>query len=183
MNDFKKASLLKKKECSLKAEVNLDLGEDDNPLTVFESTVRLDDLVDSIEDQSNLYAQQNGRNFVTDAGEIKAFLGINFVMGINKLPSMAEYWRIDEFIGNEEIKAATTRNRFQEVLRNLHFVNNDDRTEDSPKDFKIRPIIDHLNSAFKEAMSDADEQSIDEHMIKFKGKSSMKQYIKSKPIK
>ena len=32
-------------------------------------------------------------------------------------------------------------------------------------------------------MSDADEQSIEEHMIKLKGKSSMTQYIISKPIK
>ena len=27
------------------------------------------------------------------------------------------------------------------------------------------------------------EQSIDEHIVKFKGRSGMKQYIKSKPIK
>ena len=32
-------------------------------------------------------------------------------------------------------------------------------------------------------MSDAKEQCIDEHMTKFKDKNSMKQYIKSKPIK
>ena len=32
-------------------------------------------------------------------------------------------------------------------------------------------------------MSTANEQSIDEHMVKFKGRSGMKPYIKSKPIK
>ena len=32
-------------------------------------------------------------------------------------------------------------------------------------------------------MSDADRQSIDEHMTKFKGRNSCKPYIKNKPIK
>ena len=32
-------------------------------------------------------------------------------------------------------------------------------------------------------VSNDSEQSIDEHMVKFKGRSGMKQYIKSKPIK
>ena len=47
----------------------------------------------------------------------------------------------------------------------------------------MRPMIDHLNSKFSEVLSNDSEQSIDEHMVKFKGRSGMKQYIKSKPIK
>ena len=52
----------------------------------------------------NLYAQQNGKQIVTDKEEMKAFLGTNYVMGINKLPMIADYWRVDEYIGNEGIK-------------------------------------------------------------------------------
>ena len=47
----------------------------------------------------------------------------------------------------------------------------------------MRPVIDHLNLKFYEVLSNDSEQSIDEHMVKFKGRSRMKQYIKSKPIK
>ena len=47
----------------------------------------------------------------------------------------------------------------------------------------MRPVIDHLNSKFSEVLSNDSEQSIDEHMVKFKGRSGMKQHIKSKPIK
>ena len=47
----------------------------------------------------------------------------------------------------------------------------------------MRPVIDHPNSKFSEVISNDSEQSIDEHMVKFKGRSGMKQYIKSKPIK
>ena len=44
-------------------------------------------------------------------------------------------------------------------------------------------MIDHLNSNFSEVLWNDSEQSIDEHRMKFKGRSGMKQYIKSKPIK
>ena len=54
--------------------------------------------------QPNLYAHQNGRNFTVTKEELKAFLGINFVMAINKLPTIAEYWRVDNLIGNDGIQ-------------------------------------------------------------------------------
>lgn len=40
-----------------------------------------------------------------------------------------------------------------------------------------------FNSCFQAAMKNSKRQSIDEHMIKFKGHNIMKQYIKYKPIK
>ena len=43
----------------------------------------------------------------------------------------------------------------------------------------MRPVIDHLNSKFSKVLSNDG----DEHMAKFKGRSGMKQYLKSKTIK
>ena len=45
-----------------------------------------------------------GNNLLPMKEEMKAYLGINYVMGINKLPTIADYWRVDEYIGNEGIK-------------------------------------------------------------------------------
>ena len=47
----------------------------------------------------------------------------------------------------------------------------------------MRPVIDHLKSKFSEVLSNNSGQSIDEHVVKFKGRSGMKQYIKSQLIK
>ena len=82
---------------------------------------------------------------------MKAFIGINFVMAINKLPTIAEYWRVDNLIGNDSIQNRMIRNRFCEILQNLPSVDNrkDDKTD---KAFKIRPVIDHLNSKFSEVL-------------------------------
>ena len=38
----------------------------------------------------------------------------------------------------------------------------------------------HFNSSFSNAVSNDELQSVDEHMVKFKGRSSMKQNVKKK---
>ena len=74
------------------------------------------------------------------------------------------------------------RNRFCEVLQNLHLADN--RKEDkADKAFKTGPVIDPLKSKFSEVLSIDRKQSIDENMVKFKSRSGMKQYITSKPVK
>ena len=89
--------------------------------------------------------------------------------------------RVDNVIGNDSIQNTEHNNRFCEILQNPHFADNrkDDKTD---KAFKMKPVIDHLNLRFSEVLSNDSEQRIDEH-IEFKGRSRMKQYIKSKPIK
>ena len=95
-------------------------------------------------------------------------------MAINKLTTIAEYWRVDNLIGNDGIQNTMIQNHFCEILQNLHFADNreDDKTD---KAFMMRPVIDHLNSKFSEVLLNDSEQSIDEHMVKFKGRSGMKQ--------
>ena len=112
---------------------------------------------------------------------MKAFLGINFIMGIDKLPSLEDYWSTDKCIGNDKIQNVITRTRFQSILQNLHFPNtdNDNKTD---KSYKIRPTIEHLNKVFAKSLSNSPFQSVDKHMCKIEGRSSMNQYIKSKPI-
>ena len=63
--------------------------------------IGLEELVELIVEQSNLYAHQNERNFTVTMEELKSFLGINFVLAINKLLMSAEYWRVDNLIGND----------------------------------------------------------------------------------
>ena len=149
---------------------------------MFSSVTGLKELLELRVEQANLYAHQNGRNFTVIKEELKAFPGIKLVMAVNKLPTIAKYWRIDNLIGNDGIQNTMIRKRFCEILQNIHF--EDDRKDDKKdKTFKKRRVIDHLNLIFSEVLSNDSEQSMDEHMVKFKSRSGMKQYIKSKPIK
>ena len=105
--------------------------------------------------------------------ELKGFLRINFVMAINKLPTIAEYCIVDNLIGNGGIQKTMIWNRFWEILQNLHFADNrkDYKTD---KAFKMRPVIDHRNSKLSEVQLNDSEQSIDENMGRLKGRSGMK---------
>jgi len=49
--------------------------------------------------------------------------------------------------------------------------------------YKFRPLIDKLNQEFHRQCVATSSQSIDEAMILFKGRSSLKQYMPMKPIK
>ena len=75
-------------------EIQPNLNETVSPIEIFSLVTGLEELIESIVEQSNLYAHQNGINFTVTKEELKAFLGINFVMAINKLPTVAEYWTV-----------------------------------------------------------------------------------------
>ena len=85
MRTFK---FVKAGKCTLEANVLIDIPENANPLLIFEETKNLNELVKYICDQTNLYSIQNGREFATNPEEIRAFLGINYIMSISKLPNV-----------------------------------------------------------------------------------------------
>ena len=88
-------------------------------------------------------------------------------MSISMVPQHRYYWDADPFIGNDGIRSTITRERFMELLNNLHFADNskDDKID---KGYKLRTMIDHLNDAFHAAMSDSTAQSIHDYMTKFR---------------
>ena len=45
----------------------------------------------------------HGTNFTITKEELKAFLGINFFMALKKLPTISEYWTVDNLIVNDSI--------------------------------------------------------------------------------
>ena len=93
-----------KKECTLEAEVLVDLDHGSTPFDIFQTVTGMNELLEIIVTETNRYATQKVCNFETTEDEMKAFLGINFIMGINKLPSLEDYWLIDKYIGNEKIQ-------------------------------------------------------------------------------
>ena len=66
-------------------EIQPNLNETVSPVKIFSLLTGLEELLEMIVEQSNLYAHQNGRSFTVTKQELKAFLGINFGMAINKL--------------------------------------------------------------------------------------------------
>ena len=110
-----------KQECHLVPEIHPNLNETVSSIEIFSLVTDLEVLLELIVEQSNLYAHQNGRNFTVINEELNTFLGINFTMPINKLPTIAEYWTVNNLIGNGGIQNTMIRNSFCEIIQNLHF--------------------------------------------------------------
>ena len=148
---------------------------------ILQMVTGMNEILEIIVTETNRYATQKGCNFKTTEDKMKVFLRINFIMGINKLPSLEDYWSTDKCIRNEKIQNVMTRARFWSILQNLHFSNNDndDKTD---KSYKICHVIKHLNKVFAESLSNSPSQSVDKHMCKFKGRLSIKQYINNNPM-
>ena len=103
-------------------------------------------------------------------------------MAGNQLPNISMYWDCEHFIGNNGIQNIFTRGGYHEILQNLHFADNS-KQDQTKKGYKICPIIDHLNKPFQESYLNEPKQNINEHMIKFKGRFSVRQYLKMRPIR
>ena len=65
----------------------------------------------------------NNLDVFTTFEEMKAFLGVNFIIGINELPSIFHYLDLNNTIENARIQKVFTCNCLKNILQNLHFAN------------------------------------------------------------
>ena len=96
--------------------------------------------------------------------------------GVFCLPSYKLYW--DRDLRYDVIASKMSRDRFQFLLVNLHFVyNSTSKPVDDPEHdrlFKIRPMIKFILQAMRQ-LEPKERHSVDEQVIPFKGRSHMRQ--------
>lgn len=158
-----------------------------SPLEIF-NCLFPDDLLNVIVHQTNIYIQQKNKNAqLITKDELQLFLGINIMMGVKRLPSYRDYWSSNPQLNVPYISSVMTVVRFGFILGNLHI--SDNSTEPKKGDpnydklYKLKPLLSTLQKTFKTNWKPSKYQSVDESMIKFKGRSSLKQYQPAKPIK
>ena len=103
-------------------------------------------------------------------------------MGYHVLPALHDYWQTNPDLGVPYTANVTSLKRIEEIQRyndNARITDHDDPDYDHT--FKVRPVLIFFNESFWSAMAPTKFQSIDEHMICFKG-HIIKQYVKGKPI-
>lgn len=159
-----------------------------------------DETLDRVVLQTNLYARQR-REAEPDkhrtswidvtVEEFRAFLGLCFLMGVIDKPQTKQYWSTSPLLNTPYFPEIMTRDRFTQIMRYIHFVDNSRNpndgiaTNDANYDtlWKVRWILDALNSKFKSEYVPKQNISIDETMIPFKGMVHFKQYLPAKPTK
>jgi hypothetical protein len=138
-----------------------------------------------LQETNRLHFKQSGRTPPILEREIRQFLGITMYMSVVSLPDRRMYWAKDYRV--DIIADIMTRDRFEEILRLLHFSNSDlQPASDScgyDKLYKIRAVLDSIGAHFMEFVDFEPHLSIDEQMVPFKGKHGLKNYMKGKPCK
>lgn len=148
-------------------------------------TVLSDKVIDKLVFQSNLYLIQKQKRIqpITEQ-DLYGFFGLDFLFSYHRLPQTRNYWCSDVDLNVPVVSHIMTRERYKQVLSVLHCNDNLSVPEDN-KDrlYKLRPLITALNENFQKFRLPDQFQSIDESMVRFKGRSSLKQYNPMKPIK
>ena len=114
-------------------------------------------------------------------------VGLLIYFGLETLEFYTDYWTTtgDSFLlyGRSFAgRSIISRNKFFSLWGFLHVSDID--TEDlSDQLCKVRPMMEHLNDSSQRYFQPDLNISIDEGMVKSKGRFPMCQYIKSKPVK
>lgn len=116
--------------------------------------------------------------YETDKAEMKIFLGLFLHMGEFSLPSIPHYWCENELYKTSFWRDRMSRNRFQLILRFLHFADNLQQNDD--RLFKINPVLHHFNNTMEKIYSPKRELCIDESMVLWRGRLLFRQYMKEK---
>ncbi|XP_008189593.1 piggyBac transposable element-derived protein 3-like [Acyrthosiphon pisum] len=115
----------------------------------------------------------------TSATEIKSLIAIQMIMGCLKYPKKEMYWTRKYRVNI--IADTMTKNRFFSLRQHIHLINNLDIPRNNKDKFvKVRPIFDTLNIRCQQLPVERN-LSVDEQIVPFKGKLSVKQYMKGKP--
>lgn len=106
-------------------------------------------------------------------------MGIILWMGLARFPDMSDYWSKSALYKNE-IKSKLSRNRFELLLRSLHFSDNDANVVTTDRLRKIKPLLEQLNERYMYAIVPGQSVCIDESLVPFRGRLVFRQYIRNK---
>ena len=126
-----------------------------------------DGIMEFICEESIRYAISKGNHsFTIDTNTLKAFIAILLVSGYVDLPRRPMYWEHNEDTHNTAVSSLLSQNRFDEIMQNLHFVDNSNPDKED-KFVKVRPLIDKLYEQCFASYLPEQSVSIDESMVPY----------------
>ena len=111
------------------------------------------------------------------AKELEVFFGLLMHTGTISLPSIEYYWKTSEGYNLDFWKKRMSRNRFQLILRFLHF-NNEEQVDGRLS--KINLLSQHFNETMDRIYKPRRKLCIDKAMVLWRGRLVFRQYVKNK---
>lgn len=107
-------------------------------------------------------------------------------MCIKRLPNYRNYWSSAPDLHDNYVSSLMSVKRFSWLLSLIHFNDNQHQPKRGEpyydKLYTIRPFLDQIGQHFLKLYRPHRDVVVDEAMVKFKGRSSLKLYMKDKPI-
>lgn len=100
----------------------------------------------------------------TTSDEMYVFIAITMLMTRNKKLEIAEYWSTDPYLHSPIFGQLMSRNRYQILLRFIHFCNNENQI---PNDslFKIDMVLQSIRKNFRDILVPFKNLVIDESLM------------------
>ncbi|XP_043472990.1 piggyBac transposable element-derived protein 3-like [Leptopilina heterotoma] len=124
--------------------------------------------------------RQNGYNLSKD--DFDAFVGIIILSSLNQRKSQRDYWCTDELLACKPIVSAMSRTKFEDVKSKIKMSKSEDENSED-KAWRVRVPLEIFRKNLKQFGFFLTCLSVDEMMLKFYGRTVMKQFIKGKPIR
>ena len=141
-----------------------------------------DTMIRLIADMSNRHqVAQTGRSLLLKPDECRRFFGVNMLMSVLRFPWMRMYWAGRTRL--PVISDAISRDRFFKIRSCLKIVSDADVPDEVKSEdrlWKVRPLLKCIREGCLR-LPRPKEVSIDEQMVPFSGKTSLKQYMPGKP--
>lgn len=118
----------------------------------------------------------------TDEDEIRKFIGIILLMGLVQFPQIKLYWSKGNMYGCQMNKDTMPRDRFQLLLKFVHFCNND-LDPGNNRLYKVENFVNKFNVNCKSVLTPGTKLVIDESMVPWRGRLKFRVYNKSKSSK
>lgn len=131
------------------------------------------------------YARRDGSWEEVTPLEMMRFIAIIIYMGIVEVPRLHLYWSTGSIYSGLLPSKIMPRNRFVALLAFLHVSDPDDFASEATvgKIWKVSWLLKHINQTSANFFQPKRDLSVDERMVKSKGRSGMRQYIRDKVTK
>lgn len=165
------------------SEINPDISFSGNKPIDYFNYFCDSSLLQKIVEETNRYATQNP---ITKSSHMKTwspvtktelenFLGVSILMGHVRKGDVQSYWSTDLLLHTPIFGQIMSRDRYIQILRCLHFHNNEDIVNHPL--VKIKPVIEHVQNKFSTVLTPGKNLCIDESLLLWKGRLRFKQYI------
>jgi hypothetical protein len=140
-------------------------------------------LMNQFSEYTTSYAHTCGeeKSWCTTPEEVYAFISAHIFMGIVKLPKWHMYW--SDNYQQPFVSSLFSQHRFEKLLRYFRVAPHTQPSHATNPLTEVQPLVTSLQHSFPRMYSPSQYLTLDEAMVAFKGRSSIKQYIPSKPHK